>query len=482
MTEKIESPPAHHPNALERLTSLVTGEEPPATPTTGEYHTNYVFARLREDKPPPGRYHMWGMLAALYLVMFLAGWNDGTQGPLLPSLQEYYNINYLVISIIWVFNMLGFLLAGLTNVFLTDRFGFGIVAPFGAMCQVLGYIFMCWGPPYPLFCFAFVCSGYGLGLQDAQVNTMASRLPNANNLLFLMHAVYGLGATASPLVATQFVKHVRSKVYYYYFVSLGLGLATAVTLLVVFQLRTEDQVAGRRVEDHPESVPQAVTETETKSDGEGGAEVAAPAARTVKTGPTSSGSKMKQIMRISATHYMALFILLYVGVEVGIGGWATSFLIAERGGGDSSGYVSAGYFGGLTIGRVVLIPVTNFIGKRLATHVFTLLCIALMVVVWTVKSLIGNAVAYAFVGVFLGPMYPIVMIVILDVMPFELQAGTIGWIASLGQVGSAFMPFVTGAISQKHGVWILQPLMISIMGVWMVCWALVPRTRVQQRA
>jgi hypothetical protein len=25
--------------------------------------------------------------------MFLAGWNDGSQGPLLPSLQEYYNVS-----------------------------------------------------------------------------------------------------------------------------------------------------------------------------------------------------------------------------------------------------------------------------------------------------------------------------------------------------------------------------------------------------
>lgn len=256
----------------------------------------------------------------LFLVMFLAGWNDGTQGPLLPSLQEYYHINYLVISIIWVFNMLGFLLAGLTNVFLTDRLGFGIVAPLGSMCQVLGYIFMCWGPPYPLFCFAFVCNGYGLGLQDAQVNTMVSRLPNASNLLFLMHAVYGLGATASPLVATQFVKHFRHKVYYYYFVSLALGLVTALMLLGVFQLRTEDQVAGRRVEDQP--VP--VTPVETKSDGGELGGVPEPASPTAKTGPTSSGSKMKQIMSIGATHYMALFILLYVGVEVGIGGWAVS--------------------------------------------------------------------------------------------------------------------------------------------------------------
>jgi fucose permease len=27
------------------------------------------------------------------MVMFLAGWNDASQGPLLPALQEYYNVS-----------------------------------------------------------------------------------------------------------------------------------------------------------------------------------------------------------------------------------------------------------------------------------------------------------------------------------------------------------------------------------------------------
>lgn len=34
--------------------------------------------------------------AVLYMVMMLAGWNDASQGPLLPSLQAIYNVDYLV--------------------------------------------------------------------------------------------------------------------------------------------------------------------------------------------------------------------------------------------------------------------------------------------------------------------------------------------------------------------------------------------------
>lgn len=72
---------------------------------------------------------------------------------------------------------------------LSDRLGFGIsayeiealltiVAPLGSVAQMLGYVFMCWGGPYPLFCFAFVLIGFGLGLQvGPNPATLTERMP-----------------------------------------------------------------------------------------------------------------------------------------------------------------------------------------------------------------------------------------------------------------------------------------------------------------
>jgi hypothetical protein len=47
----------------------------------------------------------------------------------------------------------------------------------------------------------------------------------------------------------------------------------------------------------------------------------------------------------------------------------TSFLLDERGGDDNAGYVTTGYFAGLTVGRVILIPVTTWIGRHNAIYV-----------------------------------------------------------------------------------------------------------------
>lgn len=77
---------------------------------------------------------------------------------------------------------------------------------------------------------------------------------------------------------------------------------------------------------------------------------------------------------------------------------------------------------------------------------------------WLVPSLIGSAVAVSFVGMLLGPIYPIVMNHSARILPPWLLTGCIGWIAGFGQAGSALLPFITGAIASREGIKTLQPL------------------------
>ena len=61
---------------------------------------------------------------------------------------------------------------------------------------------------------------------------------------------------------------------------------------------------------------------------------------------TTGGSKIKQIMSLSAVHFLAVWAVIYVGVEVTLGGWIVTFIQEKRGGGASAGYISSGFFGG----------------------------------------------------------------------------------------------------------------------------------------
>ena len=82
-------------------------------------------------------------------------------------------------------------------------------------------------------------------------------------------------------------------------------------------------------------------------------------------------------------------------------------------------------------------------------------------------SLIGGALAVSFVGVLLGPIYPLVMNHASRVLPPWLLTGSVGWIAGFGQAGSAVFPFMTGALASKAGIRSLQPLCVFLFSPWL---------------
>ncbi|KAI0298683.1 major facilitator superfamily domain-containing protein [Multifurca ochricompacta] len=304
----------------------------------------------------------------------------------------------------------GFVTGATSNIKLNDKLGFGKVIALGSAAQMVAFSIKASAPPFPLFVLAFAINGFGASLGDAQANGfVASYKNNAATKMGILHAAYGVGALASPLVATQFAQLHRWS--FHYLTSLGVATLNTVFLVCVFKFKTQDECLAE--------IGQAAEEKEKDSD-----------------------SQYKEMFKLKALHLLAFFILVYVGVEVTIGGWIVTYIIQVRHGGPSSGYISAGFFGGLTAGRVFLLWVNK----------------SLELVVWLVPSLIGSAVAVSLVGVLLGPIYPIVMNESGRILPRWLLTGCIGWIAGFGQTGSAALPFMTGAIASKTGIKSLHPL------------------------
>jgi len=87
-------------------------------------------------------------------------------------------------------------------------------------------------------------------------------------------------------------------------------------------------------------------------------------------------------------------------------------------------------------------------------------------VVWFVPSLVGNAVAVCFIGVLMGPMYPIAANHAKKILPARMLTGAIGWMAGFGQTGSALVPFMTGAIANKHGLKTMPPVYVKQFMTW----------------
>ncbi|KAI6148519.1 major facilitator superfamily domain-containing protein [Pisolithus tinctorius] len=381
--------------------------------------------------------------ATLCWSLYLAGWNDGTTGPLLPRIQRAYNVNFAVVSLLFVFACIGFITGALSNLVLDGRYGFGKVIVLGSLFQVVAYCFESAAPPFPLFVLGYAINGVGMALQNAQANGfVASLRDNPEMKMGILHAVrLCAGAFSSPLVATQFAQQPHWSLHY--LCSFGMALLNSILLIAVFRLKNQDECL---------------------------AQIGMPPCEK----GNSDRSQFRQVFALRAVHLLAFFILVYVGVEVTVGGWIVTYIIDVRGGGPSSGYISSGFFGGLTAGRVSLLWVNRKVGERRALFVYAFLAIGLELIVWLVPSLVGGAVTVSVVGFFLGPMYPIAMNHAGRVLPRWLLTGSIGWIAGSGQAGSALLPFMTGAIASKSGIKTLQPILVSMMAFMTFIWALVP--------
>jgi len=163
-------------------------------------------------------------------------------------------------------------------------------------------------------------------------------------------------------------------------------------------------------------------------------------------------------------------------------GWTVTYIIDRRHGGASSGYISTGFFGGLTLGRVALLWVNERIGERLVIFIYIILSIGFELIVWLVPSLVGGALAVSLVGFVFGPIYPILMNESSRLIPPWLLTGSIGWIGGFGFAGSALFPFLTGALASRFGIQSLQPFLVVLMAVMFGIWALVPKQRVLANA
>ncbi|KAL1714221.1 major facilitator superfamily domain-containing protein [Schizophyllum commune] len=406
-------------------------------------------------------------------VLLLQGWNDGAPGALLPTMQARYGIGFITMSMIFISYAAGYIVGGFSNVYLSDKLGFGKTpdahASLGSVLQSIAYIMQIPAPVFPVFAVAFFFAGFGLSLQNAGSSSFVGGLKNPSTMVGIMMSAYGLGAFLAPLVATQFSK--LEKWSYFYIITLGLNCANAALILAVFRLRTYNELMASAGYEQPDA------------------------------GSANETSKYRQLMRLPTVHLTALFCFIYVGTEVTLGGelnrwtgWIVTFVIDERGGGSSSGYLSSGFFGGLALGRILLL----WVGEKRVVMVYTLICIAydlfsppltppthplpsLEVTVWKIPSLIENAVAVAIIGLLLGPMYPIMVSQTRKALPPWLLAGGLGWIGGIGQSGSAVLPFITGVLSSRFGISSLQPFVLSMLVVMGGTWfSIAPRATLRR--
>ncbi|KIJ36995.1 hypothetical protein M422DRAFT_232201 [Sphaerobolus stellatus SS14] len=392
----------------------------------------------RNSKPP----HVYLQLAVVFYTVFLLGFQDGTLGPLIPVIQRVYHVDFKIVSLNYVFGCIGLVAGALINIQIGQRVGFGKMILAGAILQMIGYCILAPAPPFPVLLLGQTIVGLGEALQNIQSNTFVAAFGSSTKL-GLFHGIYGIGALIAPLIATQFAQMPRWS--FHWLVGVALAAINVVLLASVFRLRDRNELIEE---------PTLVT-----------------------NGEQNKKVKWKEVLSLRSVNTLAFFIFVYCGVEFTLGAWVVTFIIDQRHGSANSGYISSGFFAGLMVGRFSLIWVNNKIGTRKVMFLYAFLALGLEFTIWFIPNLIGNAASISLIGLFMGPMFPLIMGHAQKIIPTRLLSGSISWICGLGTVGVSSLPFVEGAIANKFGIGSLQPFLVVMMCILIGLWATVPNVK-----
>lgn len=145
----------------------------------------------------------------------------------------------------------------------------------------------------------------------------------------------------------------------------------------------------------------------------------------------------------------------------------------------ASGNSATGFWAGMTVGRAGLGFVTERFGERLCITVYLAACVALHLVFWLVPEFLVSAVAVAFLGFFLGPLFPGAVMMTAKLLPRQIHVSAIGFAMAIGGTGGTVFPFIIGAVAESRGVGVLQPIVLALIAVVSFVWLLFPR--IQQK-
>lgn len=151
----------------------------------------------------------------------IAGMNDAAIGALIPYLEEYYKLNYTLVSLIFLTPFAGYSTAAFANATIHSRFGQRGIAFAAPICHIITYVVICLHPPFPVLVVINIISGFGNGLTDACFSAWVGGMRNPNSIQGLLHSCYSIGALFAPLIATSMIvkSHLPWYTFYYVMVS-----------------------------------------------------------------------------------------------------------------------------------------------------------------------------------------------------------------------------------------------------------------------
>ncbi|KAL1791794.1 hypothetical protein ACET3X_009545 [Alternaria dauci] len=379
--------------------------------------------------------------AAMYSFTTLGLFNSSL-GTVLPLLSSYYHLTDLQVSFIFLVSPIGYVVAAQCSDAVHHRFGQRGIAVAAPLLQILATTTVATHPGFGWVLVAFMFQGLGMGLLDGSWCAWAGSMEKANTVSGLLHGSYSVGGAMGPFIVTVLTtKHFPWWNWY----AILAGACALSFLVLVTAFRNETAFVYRESKQSKTNDPKI---------------------------------DVKAVFKYRATWFCAAYFLTYVGIETAISGWIVSFMLRSR---HATTYVaglsSSGYWIGMAVGRLTLGFATDKMGVRRANGLYFLVALAIDISFAVSSSPVASVALMTMLGFIMGPMFPSGVVVLTRLLPAELHVAAVSFVASLGQIGAAFSPFVIGAVIDGIGIGVFRFAIVVETTLALLVWVAFTRLR-----
>jgi len=339
------------------------------------------------------------IVALAYLAFVSLALPPSMLGVIWPSMRLSFGQPLSAVGLVPPVGVIAGLISTSLAPYIVKRIGVGRILAIGTFGSVAALAISAASTNMWQFLASVVLSGLAAGAVDTTLNVFAARTfgPRRINL---MHASYGLGAAASPLIVTAVIVSGLSWRWAYVIV-MGLQLVVAVTFSVTWK---------RWDVPFPERA--------------------------------ASSSRPARVWTTDSVLGMAM-VAVQNGIESAVAIWAFTYLTGLGVSIAVAGGLASGYWLTLVVGRVGFGSLAERIGawKVMAVAVGLLLAASILV---NLELPVPAMVAVLLFGVAAAPMYPLLVLTTADRTSPDVADRVIGFQAAASSIGSAITPGLIG--------------------------------------
>lgn len=363
----------------------------------------------------------WIGVAIAFYAFIAIGIAEGGLGVLLPSILSTYNLTPATVTLLFVSQISGYIVAALTSSLASSRLGLARMLLLAAVTLTSALIIYATTPFWWVMVAAGTLLGLGIGMIDAGINTYIVNDPQHAHLIGTLHAFYGIGALSGPAVATTLLAIGLGWRQVYLVLAGVVGLLVVAVLWAVVQRYRPMQVSA-----------------------------SAPAA----------WANLHMALKTPVVLVTGLFLLIYVGTEVAVGNWA--YTVQHVGRGTPAliaGYSISAYWLGLTLGRFSLGRLMARFGAIGMINASLLLLTVGLVSWWLLP---GQWLSLPLIGFALAAIFPATIWLIPRRTSAAIVPAAVGFATSVASLGAATVPSAVGWIADRAGLQIIPPLLVPL--------------------